>query len=184
MPAEMITFKDIQVANVVGGDLRDLPVANVPGGNPNSKIRPRRIGEPRAGSLESTREIPGLVLVAPFSLLRKLSQRLDDQEKRLGRSCCLPLPVGPFPYEVEREFFALPHSVLQLAEGPLDAKWGIPILADETVVAHTTLTAPFQGMAAYIARVEELPRPEFDVSMRERIAQALADALLEAEKLR
>jgi hypothetical protein len=181
----MIPFKDIHVANVVGGDLRDLRVANVRRGNPNSKIRPRRMGAaPPAGSLESTREIPGFVLVAPFSLLRRLSQSLHEEEKRLGRSCCLPLPVGSFPNEVEREFFALPHAVLQLTEGPLSAQWGIPILANETVVAHTALTAPFQGIAAYIARVEELPRPEFDVSMRERIAQAVADALLETEKLR
>ncbi len=187
--AERVLLRDVQVANVPGSmplawqrDLSDRRVANAPVGD--EKIGSRRVGPPPARSLESTRESPGFVLVAPFSLLRKLSDRLHEEERRLGRSCCLPLPIGPVPADIDRAFFALPHAVLQLTEGPAKGNWEIPILPNETILGHTTLAEPLQGIAAYIARAEELPKPDFDAEARERIAEALADALLTEEKVK
>lgn len=156
----MTTLQNVQVANVSG--LQKL--------------------EWQRQALEDTRAMPGFVLVAPFSLLRKLNARLMEEE-RLGRRACLPLPIGPIPDGVDQEFFALPHAVLQLTEASPRVDWAVPMQSDEAVLGHATLTSPLSGVAAFIARVAELPTPKFDVSERERIAEALADALLAMEKL-
>ena len=61
---------------------------------------------------------------------------------------------------------------------PLPSDWAIPILPGEVVVACAPLRSPLSGVAALVVRGAVLPRPKLDLPERERIAQALADALL------
>jgi hypothetical protein len=62
---------------------------------------------------------------------------------------------------------------------PLPSDWGFPINEDEIVLAHVRLppdTRP--GRAALVVRASALPIPELDDEEQERIALALAEALL------
>jgi hypothetical protein len=69
--------------------------------------------------------------------------------------------------------------VLHTVDGqPLPADWAIPIVVGEVVVACATLKPPLSGVAALIVRCSLLPRPKLDEAARDRIAHALADALL------
>ena len=61
---------------------------------------------------------------------------------------------------------------------PLPSDWAIPILPGEVVVACAPLSPPLTGIAALVVRGAILPRPKLDVPQRERIARALAEALL------
>ena len=61
---------------------------------------------------------------------------------------------------------------------PLPSDWAIPILPGEVVVACAPLRSPLTGVAALVVRGAVLPRPKLDLPERERIARALADALL------
>ena len=61
---------------------------------------------------------------------------------------------------------------------PLPSDWAIPILPGEVVVACAPLRSPLSGVAALVVRGAVLPRPKLDLPERERIARALADALL------
>jgi hypothetical protein len=61
---------------------------------------------------------------------------------------------------------------------PLPSDWAIPILPGEVVVACAPLRPPLSGVAALVVRGAVLPRPKLDVPQRERIARALADAVL------
>lgn len=61
---------------------------------------------------------------------------------------------------------------------PLPSDWAIPILPGEVVVACAPLRSPLSGVAALVVRGAVLPRPKLDSPQRERIARALADALL------
>jgi hypothetical protein len=61
---------------------------------------------------------------------------------------------------------------------PLPSDWAIPILPGEVVVACAPLRPPLSGVAALVVRGAVLPRPKVDLQERERIARALADALL------
>jgi hypothetical protein len=61
---------------------------------------------------------------------------------------------------------------------PLPSDWAIPILPGEVVVACAPLRSPLSGVAALVVRGAVLPRPKLDLPQRERIARALADALL------
>ena len=61
---------------------------------------------------------------------------------------------------------------------PLPSDWAIPILPGEVVVACAPLSPPMSGIAALVVRGAILPRPKLDVPQRERIARALAEALL------
>ena len=61
---------------------------------------------------------------------------------------------------------------------PLPSDWAIPILPGEVVVACAPLSPPLTGIAALVVRGAILPRPALDVPQRERIARALAEALL------
>jgi hypothetical protein len=61
---------------------------------------------------------------------------------------------------------------------PLPSDWAIPVLPGEVVVACAPLRSPLSGVAALVVRGALLPRPKLDVPERERIARALADALL------
>jgi hypothetical protein len=61
---------------------------------------------------------------------------------------------------------------------PLPSDWAIPILPGEVVVACAPLRPPLSGVAALVVRGAVLPQPKPDVLQRERIARALADALL------
>jgi hypothetical protein len=61
---------------------------------------------------------------------------------------------------------------------PLPSDWAIPILPGEVVVACAPLSSPLSGVAALVVRGAVLPRPKLDLPERERIARALADALL------
>jgi hypothetical protein len=61
---------------------------------------------------------------------------------------------------------------------PLPSDWAIPILPGEVVVACALLRPPLSGVAALVVRGSVLPRPKVDATERERIARALADALL------
>jgi hypothetical protein len=61
---------------------------------------------------------------------------------------------------------------------PLPSDWAIPILPGEVVVACAALRSPLSGVAALVVRGAVLPRPKLDLPQRERIARALADALL------
>ena len=65
---------------------------------------------------------------------------------------------------------------------PLPSDWAIPILPGEVVVACAALGAPLSGVAALVVRGAALPRPKLDAPERERIARALADALLDELK--
>ena len=67
---------------------------------------------------------------------------------------------------------------------PLPSDWAIPILPGEVVVACAPLRSPLSGVAALVVRGALLPRPKLDVPERERIARALADALLAELKIR
>jgi hypothetical protein len=67
---------------------------------------------------------------------------------------------------------------------PLPSDWAIPILPGEVVVACAPLGSPLSGVAALVVRGAVLPRPKLDVPERERIARALADALLAELKQR
>lgn len=62
---------------------------------------------------------------------------------------------------------------------PLPPDWAIPIESGEVPIALAQLPAPFVGFVALVARVADLPRPRLDDRERERIATALADALLQ-----
>jgi hypothetical protein len=61
---------------------------------------------------------------------------------------------------------------------PLPSDWAIPILPGEVVVSCAPLSPPMSGIAALIVRGAILPRPKLDVPQRERMARALAEALL------
>jgi hypothetical protein len=61
---------------------------------------------------------------------------------------------------------------------PLPSDWAIPILPGEVVVACAPLRPPRSGVAALVVRGAVLSRPKLDLPERERIARALADALL------
>jgi hypothetical protein len=61
---------------------------------------------------------------------------------------------------------------------PLPSDWAVPILPGEVVVACAPLRSPLSGIAALVVRGAVLPRPQLDLPQRERIARALADALL------
>jgi hypothetical protein len=61
---------------------------------------------------------------------------------------------------------------------PLPSDWAIPILPGEVVVECAALRSPLSGVAALIVRGAVLPRPKIDLPERERIALALADAVL------
>jgi hypothetical protein len=65
---------------------------------------------------------------------------------------------------------------------PLPSDWAIPILPGEVVVACAPLGSPLSGVVALIVRGAALPRPKLDPPERERIARALADALLDELK--
>ena len=67
---------------------------------------------------------------------------------------------------------------------PLPSDWAIPILPGEVVVACAPLRSPLAGVAALVVRAGVLPRPKLDLPERERIARALADALLAELKVR
>jgi hypothetical protein len=67
---------------------------------------------------------------------------------------------------------------------PLPSDWAIPILLGEVVVVCAPLSAPFSGVAAILVRGAALPRPEVDEATRERVARALARAVLADLKLR
>jgi hypothetical protein len=67
---------------------------------------------------------------------------------------------------------------------PLPSDWAIPILPGEVVVACAPLRSPLSGVAALVVRRAVLPRPKLDVLERERIARALAEALLAELKAR
>ena len=61
---------------------------------------------------------------------------------------------------------------------PLPSDWAIPVVAGEVVVACAPLGPPFSGVAALIVAMRALPSPKRDDAARERIARALAAALL------
>lgn len=61
---------------------------------------------------------------------------------------------------------------------PLPSDWAIPILSAEVVVVCAPLASPWSGVAALIVHESVLPTPTVDDAMRERVAQALAEALL------
>jgi hypothetical protein len=61
---------------------------------------------------------------------------------------------------------------------PLPSDWAVPILPNEVVLACAPLRSPLSGVAALVVRGAVLPRPKLDAPERERIARALADALL------
>ena len=62
---------------------------------------------------------------------------------------------------------------------PLPSDWAIPIVPGEVVVACAPLRPPLSGVAALVvAGRRSCPQPKLDVLQRERIARALADALL------
>ena len=61
---------------------------------------------------------------------------------------------------------------------PLPPDWAIPILPGEVVVACAPLRSPLSGVAALVVRGAVLPRLKLDLAQRERIARALADALI------
>jgi hypothetical protein len=67
---------------------------------------------------------------------------------------------------------------------PLPSDWAIPVLPGEVVVACAPLRSPLSGVAALVVRGALLPRPKLDVPESERIARALADALLAELKIR
>jgi hypothetical protein len=141
---------------------------------------------PTTSSLKSTREVPGFHVVASADFLEKLSAHLREEESRIGEPCSLQLvgPLDDLPQEAWRTFWAQPSPILQLVDGPLDGDWAIPMLGNETVLAHAPIAAPFTGVAGFIVRPTDLSPPQFDDDARERIASALADALLAGERLR
>jgi hypothetical protein len=61
---------------------------------------------------------------------------------------------------------------------PLPRSWAIPVQRGEIVLACAAMAPPFAGVAALVARASELPAPHLDAAARERIADALAEALL------
>jgi len=68
---------------------------------------------------------------------------------------------------------------LQTVDGrPLPSDWAIPIVPGEVVVACAPLRPPLSGVAALVVRGAVLPQPKLDMLQRERIARALAEALL------
>lgn len=141
-------------------------------------------GNAPADTIERTREGRGFRLAASFDLLERLDARLRSEERRLGGPCVLPLvSLDQVPLEDWRAFWAQPRPVVQLVDGPLRGDWAVPILADETVLAHADLAEPFDGVAAFVAMATDLPKPQFDCDTVERIASALADALLAGEGL-
>ncbi|MGD0530511.1 MAG: hypothetical protein ABSE49_35585 [Polyangiaceae bacterium] len=56
--------------------------------------------------------------------------------------------------------------------------WAVPLHRGEVVLALAALASPFAGVAALIVRASDLPAPSLDAAARERLADALADALL------
>jgi hypothetical protein len=62
--------------------------------------------------------------------------------------------------------------------GPLPSDWAFPLRDSEVVVACARLAPPFFGVAALIASLAGLPRAMLEDETSERIAQALADAIL------
>jgi hypothetical protein len=88
---------------------------------------------------------------------------------------------GGLGFDVRR---AIESGVLRLVVlhmidgGPLPRDWAIPVQCDEVVVACAPLPRPLVGMAAIVVAAPHLPPPDFDDAERDRIATALADALL------
>jgi hypothetical protein len=61
---------------------------------------------------------------------------------------------------------------------PLPREWGVPIERDEAPIAFAMLGQPWVGYVSIVARAADLPRPRLDGAARDRIASALADAVL------
>jgi hypothetical protein len=59
----------------------------------------------------------------------------------------------------------------------------VPIEPGELPIVFRPLPPPFVGFAAVVVRVEDVPAPQLDAAAKDRIALALADALLAQEGL-
>ncbi len=84
----------------------------------------------------------------------------------------------------------LPHVPLRIIRSwsrnatPLPREWGgVPIVDGERPIVCAMLPQPFVGYVFVIARADDLRRPHLDAAAKDRIASALADALLALEGL-
>jgi len=84
----------------------------------------------------------------------------------------------------------LPHVPLRFIRSwslntkPLPREWGgVPVEVGERPIVCAILPQPFVGYVFVVARPDDLPRPHLDAATKDRIASALADALLALEGL-
>jgi hypothetical protein len=67
---------------------------------------------------------------------------------------------------------------------PRPSDWAVPVVEGEVVVACAPLEQPFSGVAALVVTMRALPAPRMEDATRDRIARALAAALLADLKAR
>lgn len=126
-----------------------------------------------AGSIHACQVLSQAEMAAEIAALER-SQRDDPA---LTQACVQALRrsgvrLPPVPLRVVRAWS--PNGY------PVPKEWdGVPLGPGEVAVAFARLPAPYVGFVALTADAAALPKAALDVAAKERVAQALADALLE-----